>query len=113
MSFLQGGTLMRGEPIAIRPPRRLPIRGSGALDRGADVENQCKTAASRTSASVHRVHGWLRILYRISGAHYEEVRRHLRAWTLGRVPPPSPPQRLLKAVADPAQRVLPFPEVRR
>jgi hypothetical protein len=82
------------------------------------VQDLCRSAAHGTGASIHRVHGWLKILYnasgiyRISGAHYEEVCRHLRAWAFGRVLPPSTTP-LLKAVPDPAQRILPFPDVRR
>jgi hypothetical protein len=37
MSLHQGGTLVLGQPIAIGPPHRLPARGCGALDRGADA----------------------------------------------------------------------------
>jgi hypothetical protein len=92
MSFLQGGTLVRGEPIAIGPPRRLPIRGSGAPDRGADVEDQCKMAARRTGASVHGVRSgskridwtvvqWIGGSSALIGARTAEPPQAIRVWS--------------------------------
>lgn len=84
----------------------------------ADVKARCAMTARCTGASIQRVHGWLRTLYKVSGvyqingAFYEQVCRQLESWALGRVALPSPAPRMLKAVADPAQRVLAFPAPR-
>jgi len=82
-----------------------------------ETKARCAMTARCTGQSVHRVQGWLRVLYnvssvyRINAAFREVVYRQLESWVLGRMALPSRAVRQLKSVpADPAQRVLKFPD---
>lgn len=80
----------------------------------ADVRGRCAMTARCTGASIQRVHGGLRKLYKVSGVYqinhiyHEQVCNRLEAWALGREPLPWPVVRKLSAPVDPAQGVLPF-----
>jgi hypothetical protein len=84
----------------------------------ADLKSRCAMCARCTGESIHRVHGWLRSQYKVSGvyqingAFHEQVCRQLESWALGRVPLPSRAPRSLTAVAESTQGVLRFSEVR-
>ena len=113
-AYLGGQLVAPAEPqqVAIPVLPNSPTLGD-QLYRG-DVEDLCVKAVRRTGASIHRIHGRLKILYgasgvyRISGVHYEEVCRRLRAWARARRLPALMPRRLLKPAADSVQCVFAF-----
>lgn len=78
-----------------------------------DTKSRCAMTARCTGQSIHRVQGWLRVLYnvpsvyRINAVFRDVVFRQLEGWALGRMALPSGAPRQLPAVSD-VQIVMPF-----